>query len=344
MGVCVFIVLAGLAFWLYALSEKERNRKLPLFANPPGSPVVSKAENREGWNKFFWDRLLDRKAVVLPDGFVIPEADVLKTLDESAGRNSITWLGHAAFLIRLDGVTILTDPWLSRRASPFRWLLGPKRFSPPGLRVENLPPVDVLLISHNHYDHLDKETLRKLPDKDKITVVTPTRNGTILRPLGFKNVIELGWGETEKASALEIGVMPAIHFSARTLWDRNRMLWGGFSIKGRDRKLYFSGDTTYGPAFKNMAQYGPFNAGMIGIGAYEPVELMRGSHATPEQAVEIAKDLSVKTIIGMHWGSVRLTTEEPFEPPVRFLKAGRAAGFKEDNLRAMKIGETWILP
>lgn len=340
----ILVLLAVIGAILACVAyQKYKNSKLPTYQNPPGSPVVDREATKDEWQKFFWDRMLDHKDVTLPEGFVIPEAEVLKTLAGTKGQNTITWLGHAAFLIRLGGTTILTDPFLSARASPFRYLLGPKRFSPPGLSVENLPPIDVLLISHNHYDHLDKETLRKLPNKGQITVVTPSGNGALLRPLGFKNIRELGWGNSAAAHALDITVLPAIHFSARTLWDRNRMLWGGFSIQSRTKKLYFSGDTTYGPVFREMEKYGPFDAGMIGIGAYAPVELMKASHASPEQAVEIAKDLKVKTIIGMHWGSVKLTTEDPFEPPVRFVKAGEAAGFAQNNLWAMKIGETRIL-
>ncbi len=285
----------------------------------------------------------DRAPVQLPQGFVKPEADVLATLKSYGDQDSITWLGHAAFLIRLNGLTILTDPFLSQRASPFRYLLGPKRFSPPGLSVRNLPKIDVLLISHNHYDHLDKETLRQLPNKKDMVVVTPDNNGDVLRPLGFTNVIELGWGQQAHAASLSVTVLPAIHFSARSLWDRNHMLWGGFAIQGKTKKLYFSGDTTHGPVFKDLAQHGPFDYGMIGIGAYDPVELMKAVHATPEQAIDIATDLHVKTVIGMHWGSIKLTTEDPFEPPVRFKQAGQARGYAPENLWAMHIGETQLM-
>lgn len=340
--ILIAIVLAVAGLYIYL--EIERSKKLPLYYNPEGSPFVNKDDDPEAWRKFFWGRMLDREVVKIADGFVIPEAKAIENFRAMDGQNTITWLGHAAFLIRLDGLNILTDPWLSERASPFRWVLGPKRFTPPGISVENLPPIDVLLISHNHYDHLDKETLRKLPHKDKMVVVTPLGNGALLRPLGFRNVIELNWGENASANSLNVTVLPALHFSARTTWDRNRMLWGGFSIEGRDQKLYFSGDTTYGPAFKAMAQYGPFDVGMIGIGAYEPVALMKASHASPEQAIQIAQDLNVDTVVGMHWGTVRLTTEPAFEPPEKFLAAGRAAGINDDRLWAMKIGETRLIP
>ena len=331
----LFVSAVGAA---YAVYEKSRNAKLKHYANPPGSPVV--IAPKEEWRKFFMDRMFDHEKVVIPAGFVIPERQVLAKLGSLKDQNSVTWLGHAAFLVHLDGKYILTDPWLSPRASPFRYLFGPKRFTPPGISVENLPPIDMLLISHNHYDHLDKETLRKLPNKDKMTVLTPSGNAQVLRPLGFQNIIELDWGAKAPAENFEVTVMPAIHFSARTLWNENTMLWGGFSVKGAHQKFYFSGDTTYGPVFKDMAKYGPFDFGMIGIGAYDPVALMKGAHATPEQAIEIAKDLHVKTVIGMHWGSVRLTNEPSFEPPVRFEKAGQEAGFEPGHIWAMKIGET----
>lgn len=338
-----FILLVLAAAGIFYFLEVQKNKKLPMFQNPPGSPVVNKDENPEAWRKFFMERMFDKEQVVVPEDFVIPEADVLKNLAAQGDANSVTWLGHAAFLIRLDGLNILTDPWLSERASPFRWLLGPKRFSPPGISVQNLPKIDVLLISHNHYDHLDKETLHKLPNKDTMTVVTPLGNGRLLRPLGFKNVIELNWDESVSAKGIDVTVVPAIHFSARATYDRNRMLWGGFAVQGKTKKLYFSGDTTYGPAFKGMAKHGPFDLGMIGIGAYDPVELMKASHATPEQAIAIAKDLNVKTVVGMHWGTVRLTNEPAFEAPERFLKAGNDAGFTPNTLWAMKIGETRLI-
>ncbi len=328
------------AVGLYFFNEIQKNKKLPIFRNPPGSPYVDKNADPAAWRKFFMERMFDREKVVLPADFVIPEKDVLKNFSDNLERNSITWLGHAAFLIRLDGVTILTDPWLSERASPFRWFFGPKRFSPPGIKTENLPPIDVLLISHNHYDHLDKETLRKLPHKDKIKVVTPLRNGVLLRPLGFRNITELNWQETTKVDNLDVTVLPAIHFSARATYDENRMLWGGFAIQGKTQKLYFSGDTTHGDVFRTLAHHGPFDAGMIGIGAYNPVELMKGSHATPAQAIAIARDLGVKTVVGMHWGSVRLTNEPAFEPPELFLEEGVKAGYAPADLWALKIGET----
>lgn len=336
-------VLILAAVGIYIFLDIQKNKKLPMFRNPPGSPVVNREDNPEGWRKFFWERMLDRTKIVIPQGHVVPEAEVLKNISALNGRDAVTWLGHASFLLHLDGLNILTDPWLSPRASPFRWLFGPKRFVPPGLRVEKLPPIDVLLISHNHYDHLDYETLRKLPNKDKITVVTPLGNGRLLRPLGFTNVIELNWEDTSIVKDLSVTVLPAIHFSARTPWDTNRMLWGGFAISGRTQKLYFSGDTTHGPVFKTLAHHGPFDAGMIGIGAYDPVELMKASHATPEQAVSIAKDLGVKTVIGMHWGTVRMTNEATFEPPERFRRAGAEAGYVPDALWVLNIGETRLL-
>lgn len=332
----IYMLLAAAA--VYVLLKKQQAKSLPLFHNPAGSPVVDKNEDPAAWRRFFWERMFDRESVVLPEGFVVPQAEAISAFAAHPDRDSVSWLGHASFLIRLDGFTLLTDPWLSERASPFKFF-GPQRFSPPGISVENLPPVDVLLISHNHYDHLDVETLRKLPRKDRMTVVTPTGNAALLRPLGFKNIVELGWEDAADISSLKITVLPAIHFSARSLWDRNRMLWGGFSIEGQRRKLYFSGDTTHGDVFKTLSSYGPFDIGMIGIGAYAPEALMRAAHATPEQAIEIAKDLKVKTVIGMHWGSVRLTEEPSFEPPERFRKAGQAAGYVPDALWVMNLGE-----
>lgn len=309
------------------------------FRNPPGSPT--RLQDRAAWRGFFWRRMVqDWSPVVVPAGFVLPEEQALAGFAATAGQDSITWLGHAAFLLRLDGKVIATDLWLAERASPVSFA-GPKRFVPPGISVGKLPLLDVLLISHNHYEHLDKPTLRALPSKDRIQVIVPLGLGAFLRDLGFTQVRELDWGESAEAAGLHVTALPATHFSRRGLFDGNQTLWAGFAVRSSRQNVYFSGDTAYGPVFRDqVAAYGPFDLGLIGIGAYAPEELMRASHATPEQAVKIAQDIGVRTIIGMHWGTVRLTEEPPFEPSVRFEAAARAAGYNGNNALTMKIGET----
>ena len=161
------------------------------------------------------------------------------------------------------GVTILTDPYLGAYASPLP-PLGPQRFAPPGLPVERLPPIDLLLLSHNHYDHLDLPTIEALPGKDRILVVVPLGLAGYFRERGYPQVKELDWYQAQTAAGLEITALPAIHFSKRTLFDRNRTLWTGYAIQGRTKRVYFAGDTAYGPVFQGLGQdLAPFDLGAV---------------------------------------------------------------------------------
>jgi L-ascorbate metabolism protein UlaG (beta-lactamase superfamily) len=309
------------------------------FRNPPGSP--GRGGDFGDWSTFFLRRLAAREEIVVPAGHVLPEPEAVDgVLNRRSDRDRLTWLGHASFLLRLDGVTILTDPYLGTYASPLP-PLGPQRFAPPGLPVERLPPIDLLLLSHNHYDHLDLPTLETLPGKDRVQVVVPLGLSGYFRERGYRHVKELDWYQAQTSLGLEITALPAIHFSKRTLFDRNRTLWTGYAIQGRARRVYFAGDTAYGSVFQTLRQsLAPFDLGLLPIGAYEPRALMQGSHVTPEEAVQIAQELRVARIVGMHWGTIRLTDEPPFEPPGRFRAAAATAGYGEDAAWVMRIGET----
>lgn len=280
-----------------------------------------------------------RLPVDIPEGHVVPQHQAAAKLRDAEGSDSITWLGHASFLIRLAGKTIITDPYLSDYAGPGR--LGPKRYVNSGIAIEDLPQIDILLISHNHYDHLDEETLARLPNKNQILVIAPLRLGAFFLKRGFQQVIELDWDEKTTVDAVTITALPVVHWSRRNARDTNRTLWAGFSIRGADQHLFFGGDSAYGEIFCAIGeQHGPFDAAMIGIGAYAPRKIMRASHATPEEAVQIGKDIGARAIIGMHWGTVNLTEEPAFEPPQRFLTAGVQQGYQEEDLWVMAIGET----
>jgi L-ascorbate metabolism protein UlaG (beta-lactamase superfamily) len=276
----------------------------------------------------------------VPDGHVLPAAAVHAGLDGQNGADSLTWLGHASFLIRLDGRTVLTDPFLSDHASPVP-PFGPARFAPPALRPDELPPVDVILLSHNHYDHLDLPTIEALPGKARIEVVAPLRLGGYFRERGYPNVRELDWHQRTVVQDLEVTALPAIHFSKRTLFDRNQTLWTGYAVQSRRRRIHFAGDTAYGPVFAELAAgLDRFDLALLPIGAYEPRVMMRGSHTTPEEAVQIARELRAERIVGMHWGSIVLTDEPPFEPPGRFRAAAATAGWQDDATWVLRIGET----
>lgn len=294
--------------------------------------------------RFMWRHWRHREArVTVPPDHALSPDEVRWQLEQHRGRDSLTWLGHASFLIRIAGKTVLTDPYLGKTAGPTGF--GPKRFVPPALTVGELPPIDVLLLSHNHYDHLDLPTLRRLPGKAEVEVLVPLKLGAFFRRLGFSRVHELDWYEERHFAALRIQALPAVHFSRRRPFDRNCTLWCGFALEGDGHRLYFSGDTAHGDVFREIgAAAGRFDLAIVGIGAYLPRRIMQASHTTPEEALALARDIGADRVLGMHWGTVALTDEDPFEPPERFRRAAEAAGLGPERAWLMAIGETRALP
>ena len=308
------------------------------FRNPPGSPV--RGGERSEWWAFMWRGFTRRQPVELQDGHVLEPGAARAALAAAADGDIVTWLGHAGFLLRLNGRWIAIDPFLSEYASPIP-PFGPKRFSPVALAAADLPPIDLVLLSHNHYDHLDRPTLERLPLAADATLLCPLQVAGYVETGRFARVAELDWHQSWDGPDLSVTCLPAIHFSARTLWDRNRSLWGGFLLTTTGKRVYFSGDTASGPVFQELgAGYGGVDLALLPIGAYEPRELMQASHCTPEEAVEIGRLFRARHVLGMHWGVVRLTDEPPFEPPVRFRQAIGSAGLNEDWGWVMAVGET----
>src|SRR5919106_1951994 len=311
------------------------------FRNPPGIPP--RGGDFGDWTSFFMRRFGGTETPAVPDGHVLPPDEALAGLQRQRGPDSLTWLGHASFLIRLDGRTILTDPFLSRHASPIP-PFGPERFAPPGLTPAQLPPIDILLLSHNHYDHLDLPTIEALPAKEHTQVLVPLRLGPYFTSRGFGRVREMDWHDQAVVAGIEVISLPAIHFSKRTLFDRNRTLWAGYAVQSSRKRLLFAGDTGYGPMFPQLGRNArPFDTALLPIGAYEPRLLMGAVHVNPEEAVQIGRDLNAGRLVGMHWGTIQLTEEPPFEPPGRFRAAARAAGYADDQVWVMRIGETRAL-
>ena len=310
------------------------------FRNPPGSP--DHKHDLTAWIKHIW-REIGRNDPKVPADHFLGHSVAAKKLLETGPGNSLTWLGHSSFLLRLSGWNILIDPFLSDYATsvpPF----GPKRYTPPGLPVDKLPRIDLLVISHNHYDHLDRATLEVLPNKDRIPAIVPLKLKDFIFELGYHDVTELDWHDTKKTGPIKVTAIPAVHFSSRSLFDRNKTLWTGYAISDGHARVYFSGDTGSHPLFKDLGRrYGPFDLGMVPIGAYKRASNLKSTHTTPEEAVRLGRDLGVKKLVPMHWGTLVLSYEPPFEPPVRFLKAGLASGFSEDHLWKMAVGETRAL-
>lgn len=311
------------------------------FRNPEG--CASRGQGRmKHAGPFFLEMLkMGARKVDVPEGHVVPRHEAVRGLNTHSKEadDFITWLGHASFLIRIGGLTVLTDPYLTTFAGPAG--LGPRRYVKSGVPISALPQIDLLVVSHNHYDHLDERALARLPGKHKMTVIVPLRLARFFRERGFPNVIELDWHEKHEIRGVSITALPVVHWSRRSGFDTNRTLWAGFALKSENHHLFFGGDSGYGPIFRDIGEaYGPFDTALLGIGAYEPREMMKASHATPEEAVQMGRDLKARRIVGMHWGTVLLTVEPPFEPPERFMKAADAEGYEPENAWIMRIGET----
>lgn len=309
------------------------------FCNPPGSPQM-RPDAATYWR--FIGRMMryGGRRWPLPPGHVLDAGAVAAGWRALGGGPGLMWLGHAAFLLRLGGKTILLDPYLGEAAGPVR-RFSPRRFVAPALLPENLPPIDLLVVSHNHYDHLCIDTLRRLPNRAAITVVAPLRLGAFFRRFGFREIVELDWHDTHRRDGPGITALPAIHWSKRTAFDTNRTLWAGFALEADGLRLYFAGDTAYGPVFREICErYGPFDYGLVPIGAYEPRAIMAGHHANPEEAVQLGRDIGARRLVAMHWGTVMLTDEHPFEPPGRFRIAAEQGGYAVDDAWLMAIGET----
>jgi N-acyl-phosphatidylethanolamine-hydrolysing phospholipase D len=316
------------------------------FRNPAGSPG-SLATWHDEMSLWWWAAFgasREELSPPMPAAHVLPQDQALAMLAAHGAADTLTWLGHAAFLVRMNGRTVLVDPFLADFASPIDGI-GPRRHAGPGIAVDRLPPVDVLVISHNHYDHLDLRTLRRLPAKEKMQVIVPAGLGGLLRGSGFPQVTEMRWGESLKLDGLDVTSVPAVHFSSRGLFDHDKTLWSGYVFQSPQKRVYFAGDTAYhGTLFKRLRQaIGPVDLALVPIGVYEPRKLMAHVHVNPEEAVQLARDLGAQAVVGMHWGTLVLSTEPAQEPPHRFRAAGREQGYADEALWVMAIGETRAL-
>lgn len=254
------------------------------------------------------------------------------------GEMVVQFINHATLLIRLHGINLLTDPVYSERTSPVSWA-GPKRRRRPGLSLDELPTIHGILLSHDHYDHLDRPTLRILGGRFNPWVVTPLGVGRHLRGLGLGEVHELDWWQGCEVNGLEVTCTPARHFSGRTPFDRDRTLWGGLYLKSGDRSVYFAGDTAYAPFFEEIrTRLGAPEMALLPIGAYAPRWFMAQVHMDPQGAVRAHQDLGAQRSVGMHWGTWPLT-DEGIEAPVQELQAARShAGLDESAFQILAHG------
>jgi N-acyl-phosphatidylethanolamine-hydrolysing phospholipase D len=272
---------------------------------------------------------------------------------------AVTWIGHATVLAQLGGLSLLTDPIFSPRASPTT-LAGPKRHLPPGLPLHQLPHVDLVLVSHNHYDHLDAASVDALNRQagGPPLFVVPLGLKAWLASRGIENAIELDWWDRHPVKTphgeAEVVLVPAQHWSARGLNDRMNTLWGGFAVFSHHCHLFFAGDTAYSRDFHDMREHfaprqtpalgGGFDIALLPIGAYEPRWFMSSQHVNVDEALKIHADLGAKRSLGVHWGTFALT-DEPLDEPPRVLAEERGRrGLTANEFFTIAIGETWRVP
>ena len=269
---------------------------------------------------------------------VVPD---LRLIQNPQAAPQVTWIGHATVLIQYKGVNVLTDPIFSDRASPLPFA-GPKRFNQPALALADLPPIDFVVLSHNHYDHLDQASIKGIGNSALWLV--PLANGKLLQALGIsaERIIELDWWDTKKIPGVTVTATPAQHWSARSLWDRNESLWASWLIQYENFTVWYSGDTGYNPyQFKEIGSRFPdIDVALISIGAYAPRWFMKDMHINPEEAVQIHQEIGSRYSIGVQWGTFVLTAEPLEEPPRKLQEALKKKGIPANEFETMAIGAT----
>ncbi len=285
----------------------------------------SRFYNRDGSDKglsdisrFLWQSLWNESA--WPESLPNPEPSAIPDRVEEGIR--ATYINHATILVQVDGLNILTDPIWSERASPVTFA-GPQRIRPPGIAISDLPEIDLILISHNHYDHLDTATLKQLRQQQnkEPVIVSGLGNAALLRSLGYEQAIELDWNGSTSVESATVHFVECQHRSARGAFDQMRTLWGSFVVETSQGNIYFAGDTGYSPHFKEQGdRFGSFALSILPIGAYEPRWFMKDIHLNPAEAVQAHIDLNSEQSLGMHFGVFQLTWE-PVDQPVVDLNA-----------------------
>jgi L-ascorbate metabolism protein UlaG (beta-lactamase superfamily) len=292
------------------------------------------------WQRERWAKGLPK----IPDGgyrFELLRPDAA-WLQANRSAPTLTWIGHATFLLQLHGRNILTDAHFSERASPVQFA-GPRRVVAPALRLPELPHIDAVVISHNHYDHLDRCSVEQLAAQrgGSPRFFVPLGLQAWFARVGIHKVTQLDWWEQAEHEGLHFMLTPVQHWSSRTPWDRDRTLWGGWVVEHPQFRFFFAGDTGYSPDFKDIGErLGFVDLAAIPIGAYDPRWFMQIMHVNPEEAVKIHQDLRARHSVAMHWGTFILTDEPLEEPPHRLAQARREAGISPESFFVMKHGET----
>ena len=310
-------------------------------------------EVNKSFSDFFrwqWESWQLEKVPSRPTPRVTADLALIKTPTLPA----VTWIGHATALVQANGLNVLVDPIFSERASPVQ-LFGPKRAQPPGIALADLPAIDVVLISHNHYDHLDRASVAQLDEIAKAAgkptlFIVPLGLKAWFNDIGISTVVELDWWQRHEIKGVDFHLTPVQHWSARSVNDRSATLWGGWAVLGKDFHWYYAGDTGYSRDFADTAKFfsqkqieslgGGFDLALIPVGAYEPRWFMTPQHVNPMEAVRIHQDIGAKRSIGVHWGTFQLTDEPLDQPPRDLVVARTALNVKEADFSVLAIGET----
>ena len=298
-----------------------------------------KNTNEEAAGKSFRDFLKWTFTNKKPELVAIDSSDEWKELD-SESTDYMVWIGHATYLINKDNLTILTDPVFSKRASPVRFA-GPKRLIPPAIPIDKLPKIDVITVSHNHYDHLDLRSLKKIYKANPNAIfLVPKGDKRRLKRRGIENVIEFLWWEEIEIKGSKFTFTPVQHWSARGIADRNKSLWGGWFMNLKTETIYHAGDTGYSKDFiETKKRLGSPSISLIPVGAYAPRWFMKTNHVNPPEAIQIAIDLESERNFGMHWGTFQLTDEEILEPPKLLKESLRDQGLPDNFFNILRPGQ-----
>lgn len=302
----------------------------------PGGPIVHAGPSVT--LPFFWRRVMARFRTPIGLPRSVP-VDIAPLGSTDAPR--VTWMGHATVLIQMGGIVFLTDPNWSQTAGPTR-LAGAARLVDPPIALDDLPAIDFVLLSHNHYDHLDLPTLRQLADRNPALVLfAPLGHTDLLRSVGAAQMVEMDWGEWVEFADVQVHCLPARHWSRRGLFDMKRSLWSSWAVTTDERRFFFAGDSATFDGFRSIGHaLGPFDLVALPIGAYEPVAMMKDSHLNPEEAATASRELRARRALAIHFATFDLSDEPHDEPPRRFREAMAANGAAEDSVWIVDIGES----
>lgn len=355
IGVCLALMTAALAACVSLAPRTNPDYDSNKSHHRPDGFVNRYAErsDKPGLWRWQYERLRDGLPKP-PSAPVLGVAPDLPLLNSNSPQPRITWVGHSTLLVQVDGVNLLTDPHWGQRASPFKFA-GPKRHQAPGVPFDQLPSIHAVVISHNHWDHLDRETVQALMDRHPgIRFYVPLglqhwfskeiRGAVVDGP--SRNVIALDWDQQVslpgRTQALELHLLAVQHWSARSLGDRYQTLWGSWALLHPTFRFWFSGDLGYSPDTQDIGRrFGGFDLAAIAIGAYEPRWFMKESHLNPAEALQVMREVKARTAIGIHWGTFEDISDEPLDQPPKDLEAAKQALDTPQNFLVLRHGQTW---